>query len=58
MDNVDRLDRNTVQYPEIVRKNGERIVPLVNNIRDIEHKLNATPVLPPGTPACFKRLAM
>jgi hypothetical protein len=58
MDNVDRLDRNTAQYPEIVRKNGERIVPLVNNIRDIEHKLNATPVLPPGTPACFKRLAM
>ena len=52
MDNVDRLDRNTAQYPEIVRKNGERLVPLVNNIRDIEHKLNATPILPPGTPAC------
>jgi hypothetical protein len=58
MDNVDRLDRNTAQYPEIVRKNGERIVPLVNNIRDIEHKLNATPILPSGTPACFKRPAM
>ena len=52
MDNVDRLDRNTAQYPEIVRKNGERIIPLVNNIRDIEHKLNATPILPPSTPAC------
>lgn len=52
MDNVDRLDRNTAQYPEIVRKNGERIIPLVKNINDIEHKLNATPVLPPGTPAC------
>jgi hypothetical protein len=58
MDNVDRLDRNTVQYPEIVRKNGERIVPLVNNIRDIEHKLNVTPILPPGTPACFKKPAV
>jgi hypothetical protein len=52
MDNVDRLDRNTAQYPDIVRKNGERIVPLVKNINDIEHKLNATPILPPGTPAC------
>jgi hypothetical protein len=52
MDNVDRLDRNTAQYPEIVRKNGERIIPLVKNINDIEHKLNATPILPPGTPAC------
>jgi hypothetical protein len=52
MDNVDRLDRNTAQYPEIVRKNGERIVPLVKNINDIEHTLNATPILPPGTPAC------
>jgi hypothetical protein len=52
MDNVDRLDRNTAQYPDIVRKNGERIIPLVKNINDIEHKLNATPILPPGTPAC------
>ena len=52
MDNVDRLDRNTAQYPEIVRKNGERLIPLVKNINDIEHKLNATPILPPGTPAC------
>ncbi len=52
MDNVDRLDRNTAQYPEIVRMNGERLIPLVKNINDIEHKLNATPILPPGTPAC------
>jgi hypothetical protein len=52
MDNVDRLDRNTAQYPDIVRKNGERIIPLVKNINDIEHKLNATPILPPGTLAC------
>jgi hypothetical protein len=52
MDNVDRLDRNTAQYPDIVHKNGERIIPLVKNINDIEHKLNATPILPPGTPAC------
>ena len=52
MDNVDRLDRNTALYPEIVRKNGERLIPLVKNINDIEHKLNATPILPPGTPAC------
>ena len=58
MDNVDRLDRNTAQYPEIVRKNGERIIPLVKNINDIAHKLNATPILPPGTPACFKKSAM
>jgi hypothetical protein len=52
MDNVDRLDRNTAQYPEIVRMNGERLIPLVKNINDIEQKLNATPILPPGTPAC------
>jgi hypothetical protein len=52
MDNVDRLDRNTAQYPEIVRMNGERLIPLVKNINDIEHTLNATPILPPGTPAC------
>jgi hypothetical protein len=52
MDNVDRLDRNTAQYPEIVRMNGERLIPLVKNINDIEHKLTATPILPPGTPAC------
>jgi hypothetical protein len=32
--------------------NGERLIPLVKNINDIEHKLNATPILPPGTPAC------
>ena len=52
MDNVDRLDRSTAQYPEIVRMNGERLIPLVKNINDIEHKLTATPILPPGTPAC------
>jgi len=32
--------------------NGERLIPLVKNINDIEHTLNATPILPPGTPAC------
>jgi hypothetical protein len=52
MDNVDRLDRNTAQYPEIVRQNGERMKVLVTRIRGIEQQLNATPVLPPGTPAC------
>jgi hypothetical protein len=52
MDNVDRLNRNTAQYPEIVRMNGERLISLVKNINDIEQKLNATPILPSGTPAC------
>ncbi len=52
MDNVDRLNRNTEQYPEIVRQNGERMKALVTRIREIDQQLNATPVLPPGTPAC------
>ena len=52
MDNVDRLDHNTAQYPEIVRRNGERMKALVTRIGEIERQLNGTPVLPSGTPAC------
>jgi hypothetical protein len=52
MENVDRLDHNTAHYPEIVRKNGEKMKALVTRIREIEQHLNETPVMPPGTPAC------
>jgi hypothetical protein len=52
MDNVQSLDHNSAQYPEIVRHNGEQVKVLVARIREIEQQLNETPVLPPGTPAC------
>jgi hypothetical protein len=50
--NVQQLDHNSTQFLLAVRLNGQRMTALVQRIQTIQAQLNATPVGPPGTPAC------
>jgi len=50
--NVQQLDHNSAQFLQAVRLNGQRMTALVQRIQTIQAQLKATPVGPPGTPAC------
>jgi hypothetical protein len=42
-ENLARLDHNSAQYLEIVKKNGQKMKDTVEKIKDLESKLNGTP---------------
>ena len=42
-ENLARLDHNSAQYLEIVKKNGQKMKDTVEKIKDLEAKLNGTP---------------
>lgn len=42
-ENLARLDHNSAQYLEIVKKNGQKMKDTVEKIQDLEAKLNGTP---------------
>jgi len=50
--NVQQLDRNSDQFLQAVRLNGQRMTALVQRIQTIQTQLNGTPAGPPGAPAC------
>jgi len=51
-DNLRQLDRNSTQFLEAVRLNGERMRAIVGRIREIETQLNATPAAPSNASPC------
>jgi hypothetical protein len=42
-ENLARLDHNSAQYLEIVKRNGQKMKDTVEKIKDLESKLNGTP---------------
>jgi hypothetical protein len=50
--NVQQLDRNSDQFLQAVRLNGQRMTALVQRIQTIQAQLNGTAVGLPGAPAC------
>jgi len=50
--NVQQLDRNSDQFLQAVRLNGQRMTALVQRIQTIQAQLNGTPVGVSGTSAC------
>jgi hypothetical protein len=51
-ENVNRLNRSSDQYLEVVKQNGERMKALVTRIRDLEVQLRATSPQPPQASPC------